>query len=330
MRRRDLIKVIAGSAIAWPLAARAQQSEHMRHIGVLMAFSENDPEAQSWAGVFREELGKLGWTEGHNLQIDTRWATADIESLERFAKQLVALQPDVILTGSTPATAAMQQQTNTIPIVFAMVGDPVGSGFVASLSRPGGNLTGFTPIENSLGGKWVELLKEIAPRVARVTMVLNPAMAPFASYYLNPFKAAAASLGIEAIVAPVDDIAALERVVARSASEPDSGLIVMPDAFTIGHHADITSLAARYRVPTVYPFRIFAEVGGLVSYGSSALDEFRRAASYADRILKGVKPSELPVQTPINFDLVINLKTAKALGLDVPSSIRLRADEVIE
>jgi putative ABC transport system substrate-binding protein len=330
MKRRDLITLLGGSVLAWPLATRAQQSEHMRHIAVLMAFPETDPEAQSWAAGFQEELGKLGWNEGQNIRIDTRWATADVESLQRFAKQLVALQPDLILTGSTPATAAMRQQTNTIPIVFAMVGDPVGSGFVASLSRPGGNLTGFTPIENSLGGKWVELLKEIAPRVARVAMVFDPAMAPFASYYLNPFQAAAASLGIEAVVAPVDDMAELERVVATSASEPNSGLIVMPDAFMIGHHVDITSLAARYRVPTVYPFRIFAEVGGLLSYGSSALDEFRRAASYADRILKGAKPSELPVQTPINFDLVINLKTAKALGLEVPSSIRLRADEVIE
>jgi putative tryptophan/tyrosine transport system substrate-binding protein len=330
MRRREFIAVLGGSVIVWPHAALAQQSERMRHIGILMAFSEDDPEAQSWAAGFREELGKLGWTEGHNVQIDTRWATADVESLQRFAKQLVALRPDLILTGSTPATAAMREQTNSIPIVFAMVGDPVGSGFVASLSRPGGNLTGFTPIENSLGGKWVELLREIAPRVARVAMVFDPAMAPFASYYLNPFKAAAASFGMDAIVAPVDDMAELERVVATSAREPNSGLIVMPDAFTIGHHADITSVVARYRVPTVYPFRIFAEVGGLVSYGSSALDEFRRAASYADRILKGAKPSELPVQTPINFDLVINLKTAKALGLDVSSSIRLRADEVIE
>jgi putative ABC transport system substrate-binding protein len=329
MRRREFIAVLGG-AIAWPLAGRAQQSERMGHIGILMAFSESDPEAQSWAAGFREELGKLGRTDRHNVQIDTRWATADVESLQRSAKQLAALQPDIILTGSTPATAAMQQQTNTIPIVFSMVGDPVGSGFVASLSRPGGNLTGFTPIENSLGGKWVELLKEIAPRIARVAMVFDPAMAPFAPYYLNPFKAAAASLGMEATVAPVDDMAELERVVATSAHEPNSGLIVMPDAFTIGHHADVTSLVARYRVPTVYPFRIFAEVGGLVSYGSSALDEFRRAASYADRILKGAKPSELPVQTPINFDLAINLKTAKALGLDVPSSIRLRADEVIE
>jgi putative ABC transport system substrate-binding protein len=330
MRRRDFVKAIASSSVAWPLAARAQQSERPRRIGVLMAFSESDREAQSWAGGFREELTKLGWADGRNIQIDTRWATADVESLERSAKQLVALQPDVILTGSTPATAAMRQETNTIPIIFAMVGDPVGSGFVASLSRPGGNLTGFTPIENSLGGKWVELLKEIAPRVARVAMVFDPAMAPFASYYLNPFKAAAASFGMETIVAPVENMAALERVVAASAREPNSGLIVMPDAFTIGHHADITSLVARYRVPAVYPFRIFAEVGGLVSYGSSALDEFRRAASYADRILKGAKPSELPVQTPINFDLVVNLKTATALGLEVPSSIRLRADEVIE
>jgi putative tryptophan/tyrosine transport system substrate-binding protein len=330
MRRRDFLKVFANSATGWSLAARAQQSERPRRIGVLMAFSENDPEAQSWAGGFREELAKLGWTEGHNIQVDTRWATANVKSLEQSAKQLVALQPDVILTGSTPATAAMREQTNTIPIVFAMVGDPVGSRFVASLSRPGGNLTGFTPIENSLGGKWVELLKEIAPRVAKVAMVFDPAMAPFASYYLNPFRAAAASFGMEAIVAPVDGMAELERVVAASAREPNSGLVVMPDAFTIGHHTDITSLAARYRVPTVYPFRIFAEVGGLLSYGSSALDEFRRAASYADRILRGAKPSELPVQTPINFDLVINLKTAKALGLDVPSSMRLRADEVIE
>jgi putative tryptophan/tyrosine transport system substrate-binding protein len=330
MIRRDFIKAISVWAATWPLGVRAQQSERMRRIGVLMAFSENDPEARSWAVGFREELGKLGWTEGRNVQIDTQWATADVELLQRSAKQLVALQPDLILTGSTPATAAMRQQTNTIPIIFAMVGDPVGSGFVASLSRPGGNLTGFTPIENSLGGKWVELLKEIAPRVARVAMVFAPAMAPFASYYLNPFKAAAASFGMEAIVSPVDDMPALERVVGTSARQPNSGLIVMPDAFTIGHHADITSLVARYRVPAVYPFRIFAEVGGLVSYGSSALDEFRRAASYADRILKGAKPSELPVQTPINFDLVINLKTAKALGLDVPSSIRLRADEVIE
>ena len=329
MRRREFITLIGAAAAAWPLASRAQQAERMRRIGVLMAFAENDPEAQSWVAGFREELGRLGWTD-HNIQIDARWATADVESLQRLAKELVALQPDFVLTGSTPATAAMQRQTSSIPILFVMVGDPVGSGFVASLSRPGGNLTGFTPIENSLGGKWVELLKEVAPRVVRAAMLFHPAMAPFASYYLNPFKAAAASFGMEAIVAPVDDMAELEAVVAASAREPNGGLIVMPDAFTIGHHTEITALAARYRVPAVYPFRIFAEVGGLLSYGANALTEFRRAASYADRILKGANPSELPVQTPINFDLVINLKTAKAFGLTVPPSVLARADELIE
>jgi putative tryptophan/tyrosine transport system substrate-binding protein len=330
MRRREFITVIGGAAAAWPLASPAQQAERMRRIGVLMAFAENDAEAQSWVAGFREELAKLGWTERHNIQIDTRWATADVVSLQRLAKELVTLRPDFVLTGSTPATASMHQQTSTIPILFVMVGDPVGSGFVASLSRPGGNLTGFTPIENSLGGKWVELLNEIAPRVVRAAMLFHPPMAPFASYYLDPFKAAAASFGIKAIVAPVDDMAELESVFATSAREPNSGLIVMPDAFTIGHHTEITSLAARYRVPAVYPFRIFAEVGGLLSYGSNALTEFRRSASYADRILKGAKPSELPVQTPINFDLVINLKTARALGLTVPRSLLDRADEVIE
>jgi len=328
MRRREFIIFLSGAAAACPIIARAQQGERKRRIGVLMAFAENDPEAQSWIAGFRQELGKLGWTEDHNVQIDTRWATADVVSLRRLAKELVALQPDFVLTGSTPATAAMHRQTKTIPILFVMVGDPVGSGFVASLSRPGGNLTGFTPI--SLGGKWVELLKEIAPRVVRAAMLFHPAMAPFASYYLDPFKTAAVSSGMKAIVAPVDDMAELESVIAASAREPNSGLIVMPDAFTIGHHTEITSLAARYRIPAVYPFRVFAEVGGLLSYGSNALTEFRRSASYADRILKGAKPSELPVQTPINFDLVINLKTAKALGLDVPSTLRLRADELIE
>jgi putative ABC transport system substrate-binding protein len=270
MRRREFITFVGGAA-SWPLAALAQQSERIRHIGVLMAFPENDPEAQSWAAGFREELGKLGWTEGRNVQFDTHWATADVESLQRSAKQLVALQPDLILTGSTPATAAMRQQTNTIPIVFAMVGDPVGSRFVASLLRPGGNLTGFVPIENSLGSKWVELLKEVAPHIVRVALVFDPAMEPFTSYYLDPFKAAAASLGMEATVAPVYDMTSLERVVATWAREPNSGLIVMPDAFTIGHHEDITSSVARYRVPTVYPFRIFAEVRGLVSYGAHSM-----------------------------------------------------------
>jgi putative ABC transport system substrate-binding protein len=329
VKRREFITLL-GAAVAWPPAARAQQADRARRIGVLMAFAESDHEAQSWVAAFREELRKFGWTEGRNIEIDTRWATADVESMQRFAKEFVALQPDFVLTSSTPATAAMLQQTRTIPIIFVWVADPVGSGFVASLPRPGGNATGFIPIEASLGGKWVELLKEIAPRVARVTMLFNPAMATFVEGYLNPFKAAAAPLGVEAIAAPVHDASEVESVVAAQAREPNSGLVVIPDAFTIGHRAEIALLAARYRVPAVYWSRSFTEVGGLLSYGVNPLSEFRRAASYGDRILKGAKPSELPVQAPVKFELVINLKTAKALGIDVPATLLARADEVIE
>jgi putative tryptophan/tyrosine transport system substrate-binding protein len=322
--------LIGGAAATWPLAARAQQPDRMRRIGVLMGFAESDHEAQSWVAAFREELQKLGWTEGRNIEIDTRWATADVESMQRFAKELVTLQLDLILTSSTPATAAMLQQTRTTPVIFVWVADPVGSGFVASLARPGGNVTGFTPLEGSLGGKWVELLKEIAPRVARVTLLFNPAMATFIEGYLNSFKATAASLGVEAILAPVHDMSELESVIAAQARESNGGVIVIPDAFTIVHRAEITLLAARYRVPAVYWSRFFAELGGLISYGSDSIDEYRRAASYADRILKGAKPSELPVQAPVKFELLINLKTAKALGLNVPIPLLDRADEVIE
>jgi putative ABC transport system substrate-binding protein len=327
MRRREFLGLLGGAAAAYPLAARAQQGA-IRRIGVLMGFAESDHGAQSGVAGFREELRKLGWMERRNIAIDTRWATA--ESMQAFAKELVALQPDFILTSSTPATAAMLQQTRTIPIIFVMVSDPVGSGFVASLPRPEGNVTGFTAIEGALGGKWVELLSEIAPQVARVVLLFNPAMATYAEYYLHPFKVAAASLGVEAIVAPVHDSSELESVVATQAREPNSGLIIMPDAFLIGHRAEITSLAARYRAPAVYWSRFFAEIGGLISYGPNVVDEYRRAASYADRILKGAKPSELPVQAPIKFELVINLKTANALNLAVPLALLARADEVIE
>jgi putative ABC transport system substrate-binding protein len=285
VRRREFITLLGGAAATWPLAARAQQPERVRRIGVLIALAESDKEAQSWVATFREELRKLGWTEGRNIKIDTRWAIADVESMKRFAKELVALQPDFILTSSTPATAAMLQYTRTIPIIFVLVADPVGSGFVASLPRPGGNATGFTPIEGSLGGKWVELLKEIAPQIARVTLMFNPPTATFVEGYLNPFKAAAASLGVEAIVAPVHDMPEVEFLI--SASEPNSGVVVIPDAFTISHRAEITLLATRYRVPAVYWSRSFAELGGLISYGPDVVDEYRRAASYADRILRG-------------------------------------------
>jgi len=330
MRRREFTKLLGGATVAWSVAAHAQQTERVRRIGVLTFTAESDQEGQSSVAAFREEIRKFGWVEGRNSEIDIRWAAADIGLMERFAKELVALQPDLILTSSTPATAAMLQQTRTIPIIFVIVADPVGSGFVESLPRPGGNATGFTPIVRSLGGKWVELLKEIAPRVARVSLLFNPPTATFIDGYVSPFKAAAAAIGAEAILAPVNDIPGLESLVATEAREPNSGLVVIPDAFTIQHRAEIIALAARHHVPAVYWSRSFAEVGGLISYGPYIVDEYRRAALYADRILKGSKPSELPVQAPVKFELVVNLKTAKALGLDVPPSLLAAADEVID
>jgi putative ABC transport system substrate-binding protein len=331
MRRRDFITGIAGSAAAWPLAARAQQAGPMRRIGMLMGFAESDSQAQAFAAAFREGLQKLGWAEGRNIRIDTRWATpSDVELRQRFAKELIALQPDLVLAATTPTIAAMLQQTRTVPIVFVNVADPIGSGFVASFPRPGGNVTGFSTMEPTMASKWLELLKEIAPRVARVALLFNPATAPYFEYYLNPFKAAAASFGVEAIVASVRDTSEVESVVAAQARQPNGGLAVMPDAFTVTHRAEVISLAARHRLPAVYPFRFFTEAGGLLSYGTDLVDNYRRAASYADRILKGAKPSELPVQAPVKFELVINMKTAKALGLDVPVQLQQRADEVIE
>jgi putative tryptophan/tyrosine transport system substrate-binding protein len=307
-----------------------QFAQQVRRIGVLLGFAESDRDAQSGLALFREELRKLGWTEGRNIEMEIRAAGADVESMKRFAKELVALQPDLIVTSSTPATAAMLQQTRTIPVVFVLVGDPVGSGFVTSLARPGGLVTGFTPIVASLGGKWVEVLRDIAPRVSRVTLVFNPQVAPFVEGYLNPFRAAAASHGAEAIVGPVNDMSELESLFTTQASESNSGFIVIPDVFTISHGAEIISLAAHWRVPAIYWSRSFTEIGGLISYGPYIPDEYRRAASYVDRILKGTKPSELPVQAPTKFEMVINLKTAKALGLDVPLHLQQLADEVIE
>ena len=329
MKRREFLGVLGGAA-SWPLAARAQQSDRVRRIGVLMGYAESDKEAQAWVAVFREGLQKLGWAEGRNFQIDIRWATSDPEAVQRLAKELVALQPDVILSPTTPTTAALLQQTRTIPIIFAIVSDPVGSGFVASFAKPGGNVTGFIILEPTLAGKWLELLKEIAPRIARVALLFNPATAPYAEYYLNPFKAAAASFAVEAIVAPVHDMSELEFAVGVQAREPNGALIVIPDSFMTTHRAEITSLAARHRLPAVYPFRHYTEIGGLLSYGNDQRDNFRRAATYADRILKGEKPSELPIQAPVKFELVINLKTAKTLGLTVPPTLLSRADAVIE
>jgi putative ABC transport system substrate-binding protein len=330
MKRREFIALLSGAAAAWPLAARAQQGERMRRIGVLMSLAETDPEAQARVAAFRKGLQTLGWAEGRNVRIDIRWAASDAALMQRFAKELIALQPDLILSHNTPTTASLLQQTRTIPIVFVIVSDPVGSGFVASFPRPGGNITGFTNIEPTMAGKWLELLKEIAPSVARVALLFNPATAPYAEYYLGPLKAAAASFAVEAIAEPVRDAPELESVVAAHAREPNSGLLVMPDSFMNVHSADIVSLAARHRLPAVYPFHFFAEGGGLLSYGNDLFDSFRRAAGYVDRILKGEKPADLPVQAPVKFNLVINLKTAKALGLEMPPDLLALADEVIE
>jgi putative ABC transport system substrate-binding protein len=331
LRRREFITLLGASAAALPLAARAQQSERLRRIGVLMGYPENDLEGPAFFAAFREGLEKLGWMEDRNIRFDIRWATPeDAEARRRFAKELVSLQPDLILSAVTPTTAALLEQTRTIPIVFATVSDPVGSGFVASLARPGGNVTGFQAMVGSLAGKWLELLKEIAPRVTRVAMLFNPAVAPSVESFLNPFRAAASSFAVEAIAAPVRDLSKLESVVAAQAREPNGGLTVMPDTFMDVHRAAITSLAPRSGLPAVYPRRIFTEVGGLLSYGIDQLALYRQAATYVDRILKGAKPSELPVQAPVKFQLVINLKTAKTLGLTVPQTLLVAADELIE
>jgi len=305
--------------------------ERVPQIAMLSAYAESDPAGQASVAAFREGLQKLGWTEGRNIQVETRWAASDMALLEQFAKELVAMRPDLILSANTPTTAALLQQTRTIPIVFANVADPVGDGFLASLARPGGNVTGFSNLEASMAGKWVELLKEIAPNVTKATAMFNPNSSPGrGAYFLGPMQTAAASFGVQIVAAPVGDKSTIESVLAALARQPNAGLIVTPDSFLIRHRVEITSLAARHRIPAIYPFRMFAEVGGLVSYGSDLSDNYRRAAAYADRILKGAKPNELPVQAPVKFELVVNLKTARALNILVPLAIQQRADEMIE
>jgi putative ABC transport system substrate-binding protein len=329
MKRRQFM-VFLGAAAALPSAVYAQRVDRMGRIGVLMGYPEGDREGQANIAAFRRGLQTLGWTEGRNIRIDTRWAAADADLTQRFAKELVALQPDLILTQNTPTTAAILQQTRAIPIIFANVSDPIGSGFVASFSQPGGNVTGFTDIEATIAGSWLQLLKEIAPHVTRVAFLFNPTTAPFAEYFLGYFKAVAGAFAVDAITAPVRDTLELESVVAAQARDPNGGLIVMPEAFMNVHRVEVISLAAHYRLPAVYPRRFFAELGGLLSYGNDQSDNFRRTATYADRILKGSRPDELPVEQPTKFELVINLKTAKALGIDVPAILLAKADDVIE
>ena len=332
MNRREFLTLLGGVAATWPLAAGAQQSGGMRRIGVLTTFSDRDALAEGWLAAFRKGLDELEWRDGRNVQIDYRRAAGDADRLRAFAKELVARQPDVIFAVTTPAVAALLAETRTLPIVFAQVSDPVGSGFVASLARPGGNVTGFTNIniESSIGGKWLQLVKQVAPAVRRVAMIYNPPTSPFAGYYLRPFEAAGPAYGVQASAAAVDSDVDIENALAVLAREPGGGFVVLPDTFTGMHRDQIVALAARYRLPAVYPFRWFAEIGGLLSYGIDSDDMFRRAASYVDRILKGAKPADLPVQAPTKYELIINTTTAKALGLEVPPTLLSLADEVIE
>ena len=330
MRRRDFIAVISGLSATWPFAARAQQSERTRRIGVLSSLAETDVEAQAWDAAFRKRLAELGWIDGRNVHIDYRWGAGSVDRMRLFARELVQLNPDALVTISTPATAALQAETRTIPIVFAWVSDPVGSGFVSSLAHPGGNITGFLNIEASVIGKWLSLMREIAPRVSRIGFLYNPQTAPFARYYLDTFQSATAELAIEAIDAPVHDTEEVETVMTKLGGEGSAGLFVMSDTSMVVYRKTIYSLAERYRLPTIYPYRVFAAEGGLMSYGVDVADLFRGAASYIDRILRGEKPNELAVQQPTRFELVVNVKTAKMLGLTIPTSMIVAAQEVIE
>jgi ABC-type uncharacterized transport system substrate-binding protein len=318
-----------GAATAWSLSARAQQTERMRRIGVLMGYPEGDPQAQANVTALRRGLEHLGWIEGRNVQIDYRWAGGDPDKARTFARELIGMTPNVIVPSTNQVTRILQQETRTIPIVFAFVGDPVGSGFVASLARPGRNITGFANFENSIGSKWVELFKEIAPRAERVGFVFNPDAAPNVGFF-HAAESAAPSLEIKLAALAVRDATDIEQDITAFTSQPNGGLIVAPHAVTLGSRKLIIELAARHRLPAVYSDRYFAESGGLVSFGNNTADLFRRAASYIDLILKGAKPTDLPVQLPTKFELVINLKTAKTLGLIISESFLARADEVIE
>jgi len=330
VRRREFISSLGGVAIAWPLGARAQPPDRVKRIGVLIGIAENDPESQRRIAALRAALRGLEWVEGRNIQIDYRWTAGDAKLAKAYAKELVGLAPAVIVCHTTPVLEALRQETKTIPIVFALVTDPVGAGFVASLAQPGGNITGFTTFDFSIGGKWVEILKEVAPRVTRVALIFRPESAPFAQQYVQAVEGIASSFGVKSVAAPARDFADLESKVAAFAAEANGGLIIVPDAFAAVQRVPITELAARHRIPAVYPFRYFCALGGLVSYGIDAVEIFQRTASYVDRILKGAKPGDLPIQKATKYELVINLRTAKALGLDVPPTLLARADEVIE
>ena len=330
MRRREFIILLGGAAVAWPLAARAQQADRMRRVGVLVSRIADDPEEQARLAAFVQGLQELGWTEGRNVRIDYRWAAGDADRSRTYAAELVALAPDVIVAAGSQSVAALEQTTRTVPIVFASVVDPVGAGYVTRLARPGGNATGFTAFEYSLSGKWLELLKEIAPNLTRIAILRDPALAAGIGQFAVIQAMAPPSFGVELSPIDVRDAGEIERDVAAFAGETKGGLIVTGSSGAAVHRELIIMLAARHRLPTVYPFRFFVTSGGLISYGPDLNDQYRRAAGYVDRILKGEKAADLPVQAPTKFQFVINIKTAKALGLTVPTSLLATADEVIE
>jgi putative tryptophan/tyrosine transport system substrate-binding protein len=328
LRRREFITLL-GAAAAWPLDAQAQNLERMRRIGVLLGLATSDPEAQSRVTALEIALRELGWVKGRNLSIEYRWPS-DGSTVRDHASELLAMAPDVILANSTPVTAALLEQSRSVPIVFTQVIDPIGQGFVANLAHPGGNLTGLTSFEFSVGTKWLELLKQVAPQLTRVLLVFNPESAPFADLFLRPIETAAPRLSVTPIRGTVQETSDVGRVFDSVAREPNGGVIVLPDISMTNYREAIVAMAGRHRVPAVYPFRYFAVTGGLMSYGTDLTEVSRRAASYLDRILKGEKPGDLPVQAPSKYELVINFNTARALGIDVPPTLLALADEVIE
>jgi putative ABC transport system substrate-binding protein len=330
VRRREFITLVGGTAVTWPLAARAQQPERMRRIGVLMGTVETDPEASRRVTEFQRGLQAQGLIDRRNIRIEFGWAGPDSERIKTYAVELVATSPDVLVATNSPGVAALRQATYTIPIVFVGIGDPVSQGFVDSLARPGGNVTGFTGFEFTLGGKWVGLLKEIAPAVTRVTYIFHPEIGPYYSLWLGSIEAAAAATSIELTAAPIRAVADIERAIGAIAGQPNGGVIVQPDSYTLANRKLIIELSLRHRLPAISAYRSNTADGGLMSYGPEVPDLYRRCAAYVDRILKGEKPGDLPVQQPTKFELLINLKTAKAIGLDIPPMLLGRADEVIE
>jgi putative tryptophan/tyrosine transport system substrate-binding protein len=329
MKRREFISLLSGAAAAWPLAARAQQGERVRRIGVLMSLAADDKEAQARLAAFLQGLQELGWIDGRNVRIDIRWRDGDADRNRRHAAELLALAPDVILASGGSVVGTLLQATSSVPIVFTQTPDPVGAGFVESLARPGGNATGFSIFDYSIGGKWLELLKQIAPGMTRVAVIWDPAT-PQGIGQFSAIQSLAPLLSLEVTPVHARDASEIERTIAAVQRNPNSGLIVTGSNFALAHRELIVTLAARYKLPAVYPLGFFVTAGGLISYGPDGIDPHRRAAAYVDRILKGEKPADLPVQAPTKYELMINLKTAKALGLDVPDSILTRADEVIE